>query len=65
MAEKTSVRIASAFAITSHGSMLVGMQELISLLRPYLPLEIVFAVTNPSMSRFEMIPEIRLAVRNC
>ena len=45
--------------------MFVGMQELISLLLPYLPLEIVFAVINPSMSRLEMIPDILLDVRNC
>jgi hypothetical protein len=45
--------------------MLVGMHELISLLLPYRPLEIVFAVTKPNISRLEIIPEILLAVRNC
>ena len=43
-------------------STLAGMQELISLDRPYRPLLTVRAVTKPNMSRLEIRPEIRRCV---
>lgn len=39
------------------GLMFCGMQELISFDLPYLPLLIVLAVINPSMSKLEIKPE--------